>query len=150
MFHDLSIGGLFSQQLSSSTLQDRLHGAEARADPWGEVEVLPLHNPSHETVRQWKQGQNTFIINQSSYIFTLLEGFFPPSIYISVFFPTGPSVLPWRAVHYGLSLMTPPEWSQTIPLPRHPSECNPAHLQQTQTHTKLSHYCVKHYTFWKS
>lgn len=42
MLHDLSVGGLFGQQLSSSTLQDGLHGAEAGADPWGEVEVLSL------------------------------------------------------------------------------------------------------------
>lgn len=42
MLHDLSVGGLFSQQLSTCTLQDGLHGAEARADPWGEVKVFPL------------------------------------------------------------------------------------------------------------
>lgn len=42
MLNDLSVGGLFRQQLSSSTLQDRLHGAETRAHPRSEVEVLPL------------------------------------------------------------------------------------------------------------
>lgn len=52
MLHDLSVGGLFGQQLSSSTLQDGLHGAEAGADPWGEVEVLSLHHASHDRETQ--------------------------------------------------------------------------------------------------
>lgn len=50
MFNDLSVGGLFGQQLSSSALQDGLHGAEARAHPGGEVEVLPLEH-THLAVR---------------------------------------------------------------------------------------------------
>lgn len=44
MLHDLPIRGLLSQQLSSSTLQDGLHGAEARADSRRQVKVLPLHH----------------------------------------------------------------------------------------------------------
>lgn len=48
MLNDFSVGGLFGQQFSSSTLQDTLHGAEAGADPWGEVEILPLHHPSYD------------------------------------------------------------------------------------------------------
>lgn len=35
MLHDLSVGGLFAQQLPPSALKDGLHGAEAGADPRG-------------------------------------------------------------------------------------------------------------------
>lgn len=48
MLNNLPVGGLFGEQLSSSTLQDTLHGAEAGADPWGEVEVLPLYRTSQD------------------------------------------------------------------------------------------------------
>lgn len=44
MLHDLPVGWLFGQQLSPCTLQDGLHGAEAGADPRGEVKVLPLRH----------------------------------------------------------------------------------------------------------
>lgn len=44
VLHDLPVGGLFGQHLSSSTLQDGFHRTETRADPRCKVEVLPLHH----------------------------------------------------------------------------------------------------------
>lgn len=65
VLHDLPVGGLFGQQLPTSTLQDGLHGAEAGADPRGEVEVLPLHQPSHQTHGQ--TGTKYIHQNQSKF-----------------------------------------------------------------------------------
>lgn len=77
MLHNFSVGGLFGQQLSTSTLQDGLHGAETWANPWGEVEVFPLYEHLHyrETHRQNEREQRTSSQgkkkkNLSSHIFT--------------------------------------------------------------------------------
>lgn len=71
MLHDLSVGGLFGQQLSSSTLKDGLHGAEAGAHPWGEVEILPLNHPSHDRGTQSRQKDRDKIhLSESIQVYT--------------------------------------------------------------------------------
>lgn len=42
MLHDLPVGGLLGEQLSSGTFHDGLHGAEAGAHSRGEIEILSL------------------------------------------------------------------------------------------------------------
>lgn len=42
VLHHLPVGGLLGKQLPSSALHNAPHGAEAGADPGGQVEVLPL------------------------------------------------------------------------------------------------------------
>lgn len=65
MLHHLPVGGLLGQQLPSSALHDALHGAEAGADPRGQVEVLPLrgHMTRHMTQRQPVSDGHTKKIN---------------------------------------------------------------------------------------